>query len=119
LNKLVALSLGLLVGGLLTGLGAVICIYWYVYWERNFKGELITDGLYSVVRHPFYTGFILLAIGLTLVFPSYETRFLAVITLAVMVVFVPKEEEQLIREYKDEYRRYMKKTRWRLIPFIY
>ncbi len=119
MNKLVAVSLGLLFGGVLTGLGAVICLYWYVFWERNFKDELITDGMYSVVRHPFYTGFIMLALGLTLVFPSYETRFLAVITLAVMVVFVPKEEEQLLKEYKDEYRRYMKKTRWRLIPYIY
>ena len=79
------------------------------------------EGIIQSIANGIMMGFIyvLVALGLTLVFPSYEMRFLAVITLAVMVVFVPKEEEQLIKEYKDEYRRYMKKTRWRLIPYIY
>jgi protein-S-isoprenylcysteine O-methyltransferase Ste14 len=36
-----------------------------------------------------------------------------------MYVFVPKEEEQLLREYKDEYRKYMKKVKWKLIPYLY
>lgn len=113
------LSLGLVLGGFLTVFGAAICLYWYVYWERNFQGELLTEGPYAVVRHPFYAGFIMLALGLTIVFPIYETRLLAVLTLAVMVTFVPREEEQLINQYKDEYRRYMKKVKWKLIPYLY
>ena len=116
---MVSVSLGLAVGGLFTLLGAATCLYWYVYWERNFQGELLTEGLYAVVRHPFYSGFISLALGLTIVFPIYETRLLAVLTLAVMVTFVPREEEQLIKQYKDEYRRYMKKVKWKLVPFLY
>ena len=109
----------MIVGGLLSFVGAAICLYWYVYWNRNFQGELLTDGPYSVVRHPFYSGFIMLTLGLTIVFPIYETRLLAILTLAVMVTFVPREEEQLIQEYKDEYRCYMKKVKWKLIPFLY
>ena len=116
---MVDVSLGLAVGGLLALVGAALCLYWYVYWERNFQGELLTEGPYGVVRHPFYSGFILLALGLTIVFPIYETRLLAVLTLAVMVTFVPREEAQLVKQYKDEYRRYMKKVKWKLIPFIY
>lgn len=116
---MVELIIVFLVGGLLTVFGAVICLYWYVYWQRNFKGELITDGMYGVVRHPFYSGFIMFTLGLTISLPVYETRLLAVLTLAVMVVFIPKEEEQLQREYKQEYRDYMEKVRWRLVPYIY
>ena len=116
---MVAVSLGLVLGGLLTLLGAATCLYWYVYWERNFQGELLTEGPYAVVRHPFYSGFIMLALGLTIVFPIYETRLLAVLTLAVMVTFVPREEEQLMVQYKDEYRRYKKKVKWKLVPFLY
>ena len=116
---MVEFSLGLVLGGLLTVVGAAICLYWYVYWERNFHGELLTEGPYSIVRHPFYSGFIILALGLTIVFPMYETRLLAVLTLAVMVTFVPREEEQLMVQYKDEYRKYMKKVKWKLVPFLY
>ena len=116
---MVEFSLGLVLGGLLTVVGAAICLYWHVYWERNFQGELLTGGPYSIVRHPFYSGFIILALGLTIVFPMYETRLLAVLTLAVMVTFVPREEEQLMVQYKDEYRKYMKKVKWKLVPFLY
>ena len=98
--------------------GGIICAYWYIYWSRSFKGELITDGMYGVVRHPFYTGFIMMALGITIAFPIYETRLLAVMTLAVMYVFIPKEEQQLIQEYGDDYRAYMKKVKYRLIPYI-
>jgi protein-S-isoprenylcysteine O-methyltransferase Ste14 len=118
-KKMVDLSIVFLVGGLLTAVGVVICLYWYVYWQRNFKGELLTDGLYGVVRHPFYAGFIMFALGLTLVFPLYETRLLVVLTLAVMVVYIPREEEQLLKEYKQEFREYMEKVKWKLVPYLY
>ena len=116
---MVDISIVYLVGGLLSVVGAVICLYWYVYWQSNFKGGLLTDGLYGVVRHPFYTGFIMFALGLTIAFPVYETRLLAVLTLAVMVVYIPREEEQLLREYKQEYRAYMEKVKWKLVPYLY
>jgi protein-S-isoprenylcysteine O-methyltransferase Ste14 len=42
-----------------------------------------------------------------------------VITMAVIVVFVPKEEEVLQRRYKQRYSEYMQRVRYRLIPHIY
>jgi len=108
-----ALGAGLVLAG-----GALI-LYWYLYYKRNFKGTLLTGGPYGWVRHPFYTGFIILVVGLTLFLPIYETRLLLVFTLAVMYVHVPREEEQLLKQYKRKYAEYMKKVRWRLIPYIY
>ncbi len=116
---MVEINAGLVVGGLLAIVGAAISLYWYVYWELNFKDELLTEGPYSVVRHPFYAGFIMFSIGLAIAFPVYETRLLLVLTMAVMVVFIPKEEEQLLRDYKQAYMSYMEKVKWRLIPYIY
>jgi protein-S-isoprenylcysteine O-methyltransferase Ste14 len=117
--EMVALSVGLVVGGLLVAIGATICVYWYIYWERNFKNELLTKGPYRIVRHPFYSGFIIFTLGLTITCPVYETRLLVVFTLAVMVVFIPKEEEQLLKEYQQAYRSYREKVKWKLIPYLY
>jgi protein-S-isoprenylcysteine O-methyltransferase Ste14 len=112
-------ELSLVVGGTLAAVGVAICLYWYVYWERNFQGELLTEGPYAIVRHPYYSGFILLAIGLTIAVPIFETRLLAVMTLAVIYTYVPKEEEQLLIHYTKRYRAYMDKVKHRLIPGIY
>ena len=111
--------MSLVLGGVLGAVGAAICLYWYIYWERNFKGELLTGGPYAIVRHPYYSGFIFLALGLTIALPIFETRLLAVMTLAVISVYVPKEEEQLLIQYKRKYRNYMDKVKYRLIPGVY
>jgi protein-S-isoprenylcysteine O-methyltransferase Ste14 len=106
-------------GILITLTGLAIDIYWYNFWNNNYKDELLTEGPYKYVRHPFYTGFFLMAIGLTLAAPIFETRLLLVITLAVLAVFIPKEEEELQRKYRKKYGEYIKKVPWRLLPYIY
>jgi protein-S-isoprenylcysteine O-methyltransferase Ste14 len=113
------MEIALIIGGLLAGAGGALCIYWYVYWERNFNGELLTEGPYEYVRHPYYAGFLLTSIGLVIALPAVETRILAVMTLAGMYVIVPREEQELINQYKKKYRKYMAKVKYRLIPGIY
>ena len=108
-----------IIGGLLTGAGGVLCIYWYIYWKRNYEGELLTEGPYHYVRHPYYAGFLLVSLGLAIAWPAFETRILTVITLAGLYVMVPREEQELINQYKKKYRKYMDKVKYRLIPGIY
>jgi protein-S-isoprenylcysteine O-methyltransferase Ste14 len=43
----------------------------------------------------------------------------AVLTSAYLVIAIPWEERSLVRSWGDEYRRYQRRVRWRLIPFIY
>ena len=102
------MGLETIIGGLLSGAGGVLCIYWYIYWERNFEGDLLTEGPYQHVRHPYYAGFLLVSLGI-----------LAVMTLAGLYVMVPREEQELINKYKKKYRKYMAKVKYRLIPGVY
>ncbi len=113
------MGLETIIGGLLTAAGGALCIYWYIYWERNYEGDLLTDGPYRYVRHPYYAGFLLVSLGMVIVWPGFETRILAVMTLAGLYVMVPREEQELINKYRKKYRKYMAKVKYRLIPGIY
>lgn len=108
-----------IIGGAIAVLGFAVCFYWYIFWNQNYNGQLLTSGPYRFVRHPFYSGFLCMAVGLAIAFPIYETRFLLVITIAVIVVFIPKEEEALLQKYKRTYQKYMQEVKYRLIPYIY
>ncbi len=109
----------LLVGGALIVAGSYACVRWYLYWNRNYTGELLTEGPYSLVRHPFYAGFLGLAFGLAIVLPIMETVTLALISVAVIVFYIQKEEEFLLQRYGRAYREYMRRVPWKMIPRVY
>ena len=43
----------------------------------------------------------------------------AVITSMYLVVAVPWEERSLVRSFGEDYVRYQRQVRWRIIPFVY
>ncbi len=84
---------------------------------RN-KHQLITHGIYRLVRHPIYLGVIVVALGIA-VYSSSLGGF--VIMCALGPIFLNRirmEERLLIEEFGDAYRKY-KETTHKLIPFIY
>lgn len=99
--------------------GAFICIKWYAFWRRNYRGELLSDGPYSRVRHPFYSGFLALAIGLAVLIPLLETVMLAFVSIGCILFYIRREEEFLLDRYGKAYRDYMQHVRWKLIPKVY
>ncbi|MFQ6054007.1 MAG: methyltransferase family protein, partial [Candidatus Bathyarchaeia archaeon] len=107
------------IGGVLTSLGAVLCLRWLVFWRRNFRGKLITHGPYARVRHPFYSAFLFLAVGLAVLIPVFETVMLAVLSAAVIFIYVEREEAALLARYGEAYREYMRRVPWKLIPRVY
>jgi protein-S-isoprenylcysteine O-methyltransferase Ste14 len=78
---------------------------------------LETRGLYRLVRHPIYFGWVLLVGGAPLM---TSTRLLfAVTSVAYLVIAIPFEERSLTETFGEAYRAYQRRVRWRLLPGVY
>ncbi len=80
--------------------------------------ELVKRGPYQLVRHPFYSGLLAAMAGFPAVFGSWLGLIVSGIALPIVLYRVAVEEEQLEKEFRDEYRAMKEKT-WRLVPYIY
>lgn len=90
---------------------------WSLSVQKKESHELIQHGIYKWIRHPIYTGLLLLFIGNTLIVGDYR-GILAVIIVFVSFWFKLKKEEQLLTEtFGNQYIEYAAKTK-ALIPFV-
>jgi protein-S-isoprenylcysteine O-methyltransferase Ste14 len=78
---------------------------------------LQSDGVYGLVRHPIYLGWVL-AVFATPHMTGDRLAF-AVISTLYLVAAVPFEERSLRRSFGEAYARYARAVRWRIVPFIY
>ncbi|RWA20765.1 hypothetical protein MBRU_03640 [Mycolicibacterium brumae DSM 44177] len=80
--------------------------------------ELVTTGLYGVVRHPMYSGSLAMAAGMALGLGSYWALLLLVPLFGSLVARI-LDEESMLREDLPGYDAYTTQTRSRLIPAIW
>lgn len=86
--------------------------------QQDRHQRVIDTGLYAVVRHPMYAGFIPMVIGPALWMESYVAALLAIIPIAVLAMRSVFEERFLKPRLKG-YEAYTEKVRYRLIPFLW
>ncbi len=79
--------------------------------------ELVTDGLYSRVRHPFYLSILILFTGVAVISWNWYGLIFLMAMVGGLIIRIKKEENNLIIKFGDEYREYMEKTGM-LIPKI-
>src|SRR5262249_30321787 len=114
------LGLALFVVGSALRVGAVFVL------GRRFSGlvaiqeghELVTGGLYRVIRHPSYLGLVLGLFGWALIFRSAIGVLVSLLLLPPLVARMNAEEALLESEFGDRYAAYRRRT-WRLVPFLY
>ncbi len=85
--------------------------------ERDQK--VIDTGVYGVVRHPMYAGFIPFIAGIPLWLESYAAALLTIIPIGAIVLRILLVEEKLLKRELKGYETYMKRVRYRLIPFVW
>lgn len=100
-------------GVVLVALGALGRSFGIVAANRGIK----TNGLYTRVRHPAYSGYLISYLGYIAENPSARNAFLLLLGTAGQLVRM-SEEERMLRTDKA-YREYLTRVRRRLIPYLY
>jgi protein-S-isoprenylcysteine O-methyltransferase Ste14 len=80
--------------------------------------KLITTGPYKYVRHPSYSSYFFLILGISIYFHNLTYCFISIIPMSIFFMFrIHGEEEMLINHFGNKYLHYSKKTK-RFIPFV-
>ena len=115
------LGLALFIGGFTLRVWAIRILGRLFTFEIGIRPEhkIIEEGPYRYIRHPSYTGYALLLVGMGLALSSmFGLLGMLGGTLVFFWLRMDQEETMLLKHFGDEYLSYIKRTK-RLIPFIY
>jgi len=114
-----------LLGDILVAPG--LCIVFLVFRENTFTSatigvqdeqKVISTGPYAVIRHPMYSGALMMLLGIPLALGTWWA-FIFVVLLFAAIVWRLLEEEKFLAKNLPGYSSYRQKVRYRLIPFIW
>jgi protein-S-isoprenylcysteine O-methyltransferase Ste14 len=111
-----------LVGESLVFAGAVLVIGGFLSLNRSFgiapeNRGIKTTGMYRIVRHPMYLGYLLAETGFVLNNLSFYNVFILA-TAAFFLLLRLQAEERLLGE-DPAYQAYAQRTAWKLVPLVF
>lgn len=78
--------------------------------------QLVTDGIFQYIRHPMYAAHLLWAVAQPLILTNWIAGFSFLIPQIAQYWFrIGAEEEMMLKEFGDDYQKYMDRT-GRLLP---
>lgn len=80
--------------------------------------QVVTTGLYGIVRHPMYTSTIFMFLAMPLVLGSCWAMLSMILYIPVIIIRIKDEERLLIADLAG-YQDYCTKVRWRLLPYVW
>jgi protein-S-isoprenylcysteine O-methyltransferase Ste14 len=107
---------GMYVGTALALLGAALVVAgWRVVYRRYWRaevgrGELVTEGIYRHIRHPQYTGFLLITLGMLLDWATLPMLIMWPILAVLYYRLASQEEGELLAEFGARYAAYRSAT---------
>ena len=86
--------------------------------EVTLDQKVISTGPYAVIRHPMYSGAIVMLLGTPLALGSWW-GLLVFILITYIIVWRLLEEEKFLSQSLSGYKEYCQKVQYRLLPFIW
>ncbi len=94
-----------LIAGLIIASGALLQLK-----KLENTEHLVTNGFFSKIRHPMYTGFILWICGWIIFYGAVASILAAIFSIANILYWRRLEEQNLKLRFGDDYQEYLKKT---------
>ena len=81
-------------------------------WKEVYRGagRLVSDGLYSTIRHPQYLGLILVIVACLIQWPTVLTIILAPFMIARYLLLAQEEDRDLEARFGEEFKRYKQRV---------
>lgn len=90
---------------------------WSLSVQKKEDHQLVQNGIYKIVRHPIYTGLLLLFIGNAIIVGDYRAIIAVIIVFVSFWLKLKKEEKLLTETFGNQYTEYKKRTK-ALIPYL-
>jgi len=71
---------------------------------------LVETGIYAVVRHPLYLGWLLMYLAIIFWSQHWLTAIIGIAGMACVYLISKQEDQRLIEKFDDDYKRYMQKV---------
>lgn len=105
----------------LTSLGIIAAGWRQIYrnyWsKKEGEGRLVTTGVYRYIRHPQYTGFILLTVGMLVEWATLPMLIMWPFIVYMYYRLAKREEKDMLKSFGNEYVEYQKRTKM-FIPYL-
>jgi len=93
------------------GIGILLIIFgWRQIHKARSQGKLVTTGLYKYVRHPQYLGFLLITLGLNVMWLTIITLIMWPVLAVLYWRLAKKEDEEMEEQFGEEFREYKRKV---------
>jgi len=108
--------------GLLAAAGLLVVIGGKMCLGRSFglvpaNRGVVDTGLYRLVRHPIYLGYLMTHVAIVMAFPTVRNIAVFLVADTAQIVRALREERTLMRD--PAYLAYMRRVTWRLVPGLF
>ena len=106
----------------ITAVGLMVVVLGKLSLGRSFgltpaNRGIVRTGLYRLVRHPIYLGYLITHVGFVIANPSEWNLVLLGIADTALLLRARREEQTLAAD--PAYREYMQRVRWRVLPRVF
>jgi protein-S-isoprenylcysteine O-methyltransferase Ste14 len=114
------IAAALVFAGLLLTLRARVVLgrNWSAHVVLKEDHELVTNGPYALVRHPIYTGLLLMLVGSAVIVGTVASMLGFAFVILGLLIKLGQEEAIMLRQFPDTYPAYRQQVK-RLIPFVW